>query len=527
MRLAFLIIFLAFASSVFATTYTPSCDYLSISNACAIAVNGDVIVIQPGSCTISNTINLNNVTLRGSGTNLTTLISGAGLQQVFQSGSITADDLNCVGDSGNINGFFVAYGGICHFYNIQMTNVTYRGISFSSGAFGLVDHCVFVNQPGDPQPISVKGAGYVSWAGANPLGTTNAAYVEDCYFDASHSTNTGSGQGNGFFDAYDGAQLVFRHNFCVQDAPTGVHGYDSQPTSTRTWEIYDNIFTNMTTGSGVFSIRGGTGVVFSNQVFGASTFCQLAYFRSSALNHSSTVGGYGKPGQGYVITNTGNFTDSQQINLIENTSYFFYTTYNTGGNWQGQNGYGGGNVVIGATLHDSLTNLIQCINQGTGVGVIYNQTLSIDSGHTSGFNHDFIALGIYTNTAIANSWVLVLTNALDGNTDQYGYPAAFAEGVINAYPLTSATLTNNQVLLPCYSWGNVMNGSDIGFTLLDTDDPQGTITNLLKLNRDYYNDTSMPGYVSLVYPHPLQAGENTNSTPMIADYTKTPGILTR
>ena len=34
-----------------------------------------------------------------------------------------------------------------------------------------------------PQPISFEGALHGSWTNSIPFGTTNADYVEDCYFD--------------------------------------------------------------------------------------------------------------------------------------------------------------------------------------------------------------------------------------------------------------------------------------------------------------------------------------------------------
>ena len=136
--LCLVILTIGTAGSGFAVTNNIPCNFLSISNALMTAKEGDVVLVQPGSCVISNTITVNrnvSFTIRGSGTNQTTLISGVGLSSVIwlRSDSMnvfTVSDLNCVGDIANGGGFFITGGnppctpmrGLLHFYNIQMTN---------------------------------------------------------------------------------------------------------------------------------------------------------------------------------------------------------------------------------------------------------------------------------------------------------------------------------------------------------------------------------------------------------------------
>lgn len=493
-----------------ASTINIPCDFLSISNACMTALEGDVILIGPGNCVMSNTINIDrkiSFSIRGSGTNQTTLVSAAGLRQVISiwsnsSNVFSVSDLNCVGAVDNMFGFFTTGGnppcapmrGPVHYYNIQMTNVYGRGISMGYGdSFGLIDHCSFKTMfGGSAQPISFGGNSYRSWTNSvNPLGTTNACYVEDCYFD------NGTNGGNGFFDAYDGAQLVFRHNFCTGNAPSGVHGYDSQPTSTRTWEIYNNIFTNITRTVLAIELRGGTGVVFSNQVYGASDLCELAYYRSCEANHSGTVNSYGIPGQGKIISFSSNPTDNETRQLGM-TSYRFVNKYADNSPWNGVNGYGGGNVVIGATLAETISNLFSAINLGPGAGTTYGKGMLI--------GHEFIAINYTADT-------LTLTSALDGNTDAFGYPANQQPGILTSYPLTGTNFVNNQTLWPAYAWGNTLDGVSHDFTLKDdTGACSHYITNLIKLGRDYFNGIAPAPevYKPLVYPHPLQAREKVN-----------------
>jgi hypothetical protein len=56
---------------------------------------------------------------------------------------------------------------------------------------------------------------------------------------------------------------------------------------------------------------------------------------------------------------------------------------------------------------------------------------------------------------------------------------------------------------PCYSWNNINSddGSHINFSTPDY------LNIMVQQNRDYYQDTAMPGYVPYTYPHPLVSGD--------------------
>src|SRR5206468_5007147 len=60
----------------------------------------------------------------------------------------------------------------------------------------------------------------------------------------------------------------------------------------------------------------------------------------------------------------------------------------------------------------------------------------------------------------------------------------------------------HQQLEPCYSWNNIHSpgGEHINFT------PAPTSAASLLQDRDYFNDTPMPGYMPYTYPHPLITG---------------------
>ena len=81
-----------------------------------------------------------------------------------------------------------------------------------------------------------------------------------------------------------GAQFVFRHNLCIGWSAAGGHGYDSGDISPRTWEVYNNIFTNPSPkdSSSICTFRGGTGVFFSNTTYRAGTMLGINYYRSNS-----------------------------------------------------------------------------------------------------------------------------------------------------------------------------------------------------------------------------------------------------
>jgi hypothetical protein len=170
--------------------------------------------------------------------------------------------------------------------------------------------------------------------------------------------------------------------------------------------------------------------------------------------------------------------------------------------------YGGGAVLIGATVAQTITNLYNAVNVVPGYyGVAYTNWCGLPFY----IGHEFIAIGCTATD-------LILTNALDGNTDQYGYPANQQMGVVTSYPLTGTNFVNHQALCPGYAWGNTLNGVSQQFTV-GGDLCGNNITNLIKLKRDYFNDVvpSPSTYTPLVYPHPLNilGSGGSNPTPLV------------
>ena len=105
-----------------------------------------------------------------------------------------------------------------------------------------------------------------SWATALSLGDVNAPYFEDNTFTYS-SCATIQAQ-----DASYGGSYVFRNN-AVQDASVMAHAVQGLNRAARRWEVYNNVFTAVTTPDGSHAnfpgfVRAGTGLWFGNELVG-------------------------------------------------------------------------------------------------------------------------------------------------------------------------------------------------------------------------------------------------------------------
>jgi len=351
-------------------------------------------------------------------------------------------NMDLIGHSANATGFIVTSGGgAYHFYSLQMTNNYQRSITPGAGdAFCLIELCRFEHNAsaGSFNDISGQGNGQYSWTNASSMGTLSNNFIQYCYFKENH----GNG-GNGFIDAYDGAQLVIRFNTFDGGTYMGTHGYDSQAWSTRNVEYYGNINTNHDLNHPSFLIRGGGLMAFSNTTYMAGAMVNspvgynLQYYRGA---DSSYQGHFGYAGRQITYANTGtdhpyrfssNFTDGQTV-AVGHLDIGYYYMVNS------LSGQPGMRVLIGANLAESLTNLSYAINMDpTKVGTKYT------SGTVS--NSNFQVLSIASGTD------LVMTNLMDG-LGFHGYPAAMQPGLRKQTKASPALPTD---IFPCYSWSNL------------------------------------------------------------------------
>lgn len=515
MRAALLLLLLC-ALPLRAITLNVAATEAAITNAFTTMQNGDRVEIGAGTAEFSTPVLIDrniSFTIVGAGTNVTILKSVGSLSsllRIYSSGAglvtISNLSLDLSGTSGSGYGFQIGGPSFTARYlisHIHMPAVVGRAMAVGySGTHGLIHHVVGIAAVGFAEMVDFNGNFETSWASAIPFGTENASYVEDCYF----KTTPTEGAGNGFFDAYDGAQFVVRR--CVFDgsANTGGHGYDSGTCSPRSFEIYNNRWTNQTVALPAVSLRGATGVAFSNDVSGDATATVLmTYYRSCPQDHdyggtdtnSLATGEYyrwlplGQPGQPYYIYFTGHTNDGNglykyfngqptegQALFVGFTKYTFTTNLGTLAFGTGDfAGRGGGGVKIGANLAQTITNLYKAVNLvPDGAGVAYSNTFGV----AYNIGHDFIATGLTTTR-------LELINALDSYTNGFGYPAYHQAGTITAeFPITGTNFHQNFTMWPCYSWSNTLNGVGSQFSV--PNDSCNNLTNLVKENRDWFKD---------------------------------------
>ncbi|MBN1812055.1 MAG: hypothetical protein JXA14_09495, partial [Anaerolineae bacterium] len=127
--------------------------------------------------------------------------------------------------------------------------------------YGVIDHNDFFNGR-----VLVFDAisGEESWQRPLTLGSVDAVYVEDNYYITDIMLNV--------MDSNGGARWVFRYNTVV-NSNCEAHGLqNNNQRGTFSYELYENIFTTADNGKNnwvAFYTRGGTGVLFNNQVINA------------------------------------------------------------------------------------------------------------------------------------------------------------------------------------------------------------------------------------------------------------------
>jgi hypothetical protein len=260
------LVFLTFsAEGNCATIAAKSSSQTDVQSAIDAASSGDIVAIPAGSSTWSSRVNIpdgKKITLQGQGHNSTT-ISGGGINMNMSGSRVTG--IGFTFNGGNLievkgKGWRIDN---CRFTNTSSANavgVFASGLNVTVSPSGVVDHCifnyckVFVNGMGNFNSISAQ------WAADLGLGTDDAVYVEDCTFNY-------DGRGN-CMDTNRGGKYVFRYNTVTQSR-LEVHSLQSDvERASRKWEIYNNTIKSTSSMWGPMFIRGGTGVVFNNNISG-------------------------------------------------------------------------------------------------------------------------------------------------------------------------------------------------------------------------------------------------------------------
>jgi hypothetical protein len=143
--------------------------------------------------------------------------------------------------------------------NIFADSVGYF-ITINDGSFGVIDHCSVFGHGA----IVVNGDESKSWSSVSSIGTENAVFIENCFFDCTMYGNA--------IDARNGSVLVYRHSK-MKSTWFEEHGYCCNLTrGARSYEIYNDTFIAVNSYNAGIGLRGGTGVVFNNIFYGYLKF---------------------------------------------------------------------------------------------------------------------------------------------------------------------------------------------------------------------------------------------------------------
>ncbi len=247
----------------------------SVQTALSNASSGDTIKCSASGGIYSwGTINIpggKNITLDGNGAKLT-----GGDIKIPNSASYYARVTNFIFNASTLLSTGTGTNNMP--WRIDHCTIDGSGVStspilrFSNGP-GLIDHCAWTNINFNLESTWNMGWGpakYTGWYDSITPGSSAAIYVED-------STMTGQhGNLSSLMHNMNGARIVFRHN-TMNSILLDAHGNQSNPPSTRWWEIYDNTMNNGST----FCLRGGSGLVFNNHGNGQIIFVDEDYNASN------------------------------------------------------------------------------------------------------------------------------------------------------------------------------------------------------------------------------------------------------
>lgn len=313
------IAFLLFSASAMASTVNAdSCSQSAVQSAINLANLGDTIIMQACSVTWTSTLNITKAitiqgqtTCTGQGQTLScsdgTIVSASGVPSFsINTSGVRITGMTFIGGAGS-DGHVVTCdtcapsGWRIDHSSFKSSVTSDRGIYVHSGA-GLIDHIFCRN---DDDCLSVDGRnnadtfaiGDANWSQTLSRGTADAVYMED-------SNCTYSSVMDGCYDIYNGAKIVFRHNY-VSGTTIGDHGLDSSGVGTRS-ALSQEIYNNTMDGAGFWTswnTRGGTTLFFNNTVTNYNVFVDLRVYRANPAD-----GPYGY-GNGNLCDGT-NWVDS-------------------------------------------------------------------------------------------------------------------------------------------------------------------------------------------------------------------------
>jgi hypothetical protein len=157
-----------------------------------------------------------------------------------------------------------------------------------------------------------------------------------------------------------------------------------------------------------------------------------------------------------------------------------------------------------STIAQAGSHNFMAIQYRGGTGVIHDNTITGTYSGAPIYLQNYRSVEGWVPDTYGYGWCDG-NNILDGNTEP--------EETYRGYPCRDqAGFGVNQTSYPIYEWDNTLNGGNVDFTVRGS----GYETTHIVSDRDYFNDTEMPGYTPYTYPHPLR---NESETPSVSGIT--------
>jgi hypothetical protein len=255
-----------------ATTPAASCERPDVLTAINASASGDTVSVPAGVCSWSSAIDLSSLkdmTILGAGIDQTVLTCSTVCFQVPNSVSTRISGFTFQESEVLIEGPVSAGKMFRLDHNKFFSATAWRIIDIWGGAparhpTGLVDHNEFhnygVHVNGTDNDFEDGPQQHQLWAEAPPLGNAQGVvYVEDNSFVGTLHQNAVDGNYAGRF--------VFRFNTLSGITYGEVHSVQGTNRAVQLWEFYGNTYSKSTTDWYPLAfVRGGTGVIFGNQL---------------------------------------------------------------------------------------------------------------------------------------------------------------------------------------------------------------------------------------------------------------------
>jgi hypothetical protein len=467
--------------------------------------DGDTVNVPAGTAIWASNLLINDsISLIGAGSNSTFIVDNNANRSIsgclinasvdnnaeFRISGFCFEGANN-GEAEDYNGE-IEIGGTCFQVRVDHCYCTnYNGpmLLIYGWIYGVCDHCDFIANFRQGAQVyncatmngSLYGDG--SWAAPEMLGSSNAFFFENNYFDDQATFAAANA-----IDCFDGSRVVFRYNVCQDTAPE-THGTDSsgRERGFRTLEVYCNWLTNSAGNAPSYGqFRGGTGLCYSNtysQGYGAVMDMETyrAFYANAYFGGGTGVNPWD--------SNSGTIFDSGTCGSV---SSGVLTMTDISKNWTA-------NQWVNYTLYDTNTGYASVIQGNTATTISF-----VDGSSVSGSS--------YLKFTVGDHYEITKPIAL---IDQDGRGQGdLLTNTANYQPydtVTGKANWPNEKIEPIYYWSNTVGGV--------LSEPWVNSSPTVQLNRDYYEDVIPSGYTAYTFPHPLDTTTNTVSSS--SNYTLT------